>query len=50
MTEKFAEVDHNFGKSDGDSISTRCIHGFMSNKVKKSWTVSILETAAGLKI
>ena len=25
-------------------ISTRCIHGFMSNTIKKSWTVSIGES------
>jgi len=31
-------------------ISTRCIHGFISNKIKKSWTLSISETAEGLKI
>ena len=24
-------------------ISTRCIHGFMSNLIKKSWTDSIAE-------
>jgi len=46
----FSKNESNFCQSDGDSISTRCIHGFMSNKVKKSWTVSILETAEGLKI
>ena len=36
---------HNFGRSDDDKfsekmlISTRCIHGFMSNLIKKSWTL-----------
>ena len=38
---------HNFGRSDGDIsekmlISTRCIRGFMSNLVKKSWKDSTL--------
>ena len=39
---------HNFGKSDNAMtrfsekmlIFTRCIHGFMSNLLKKSWTDS----------
>ena len=43
--EMFKEVVHNFGKSDEESgkmlIFTRCIHGFMSNLIKKSWTDSI---------
>ena len=29
-------------------ISTRCIHGFMSNLIKKSWTVSSLNGVMGL--
>ena len=38
----FEEVVHDIGKSDSEKmlISTRCIHGFMSNTIKKSWTVS----------
>ena len=44
----FEEVVHDFSNSDSVIIlmknclfpSTRCIHGFMSNTIKKSWTVS----------
>ena len=44
--EMFEEVFHNFGKpgdktfSEKMLISTRCIHGFMSKLIKKSWTDS----------
>ena len=44
----FAGSVHNFGKSDNDKIwvkmliSTRCLHGFVSNLIKKSWTDSSL--------
>ena len=44
--EMFEEVVHNFGLtvtlfSEKMLIFTGCIHGFMSNMIKKSWTVSI---------
>ena len=44
--EMFREVVNNFGKWNDlvkkMLISTRCIHGFMSNLIKKSWTDSTI--------